>query len=266
MKKIIKILLFIFLFNSIAKSNPNTIDPNLEPGKETRLNSPAGDILVFVPTDYNESCNWPVIFFYHGQGGTISTDLMQKITDRKGFVIVSVEFAQMPAEPMTQFQYKTYVEKEMKNLGAVRHLLQSKLKIDPKMTILAGVSKGGWLVSNMIDYRPQIAAAALMCCAGVKNDLLDTPFMLNNKFIFIGAGETDQNLGAAKRAVSYFRGRGADVLFQCWGGFGHDVNANSEVMKEWLAQVRTKLMADAKKAADMKEKKKAATQSPKTQK
>lgn len=256
-------MILITVLGSVCIAEPNAVSGKLVPGKEAKLTSPAGDILVFVPTDYNESCDWPIIFYYHGQGEKLSTDRLQTATGGKGFVIVSMEFATMPAEHLTVAQYKTYVEQEMKNLGAVRHMLQGKLKINPKMTVLAGVSRGGWLVSSIIDYRPQIASAALITCAGIKTGILETIFTLKDKAIFIGAGENDQNLSAAKKAAIYFTNRGAKVEFECWKGLGHEVNPNSQVMQDWLIKVRTKLIANAKRTAANREAKKADVQVPK---
>ncbi len=259
-------IILITVLGSVCIAEPNAASYEPTPGKEVKLTSPAGDILVFVPADYNESCDWPVIFYYHGQGETLSTERLQTATAGQGFVIVSMEFAPMPAEHLNIRQYKTYVEQEMKNLGAVRHMLQSKLRINPKMTVLAGVSRGGWLVSSMIDYRPQIASAALITCAGIKTGMLDTIFTLKGKAIFIGAGENDQNLSAAQKAAAYFANRGAEVEFECWKGLGHEVNPNSQMMQEWLSKVRKKLTTDAQKAATIKAASKTADQSSKQQK
>ncbi|MCE5340705.1 MAG: hypothetical protein LLF92_06205 [Planctomycetaceae bacterium] len=241
------IMILIAALGSVCLAEPNAAPDKLEPGKEVRLGSIAGEILVYVPTDYNETCNWPVVFYYHGQGQTLSTDWLQTATGRKGFVIVSIEFAPVPSERMTATQYRIYVEQEMKNIGAVRHMLQGKLKIDPKMTILAGVSKGGWLVSSIIDYRPQIGAGALIACAGVRNGILQKTFPLTNRYIFIGAGETDQNLNAAKKASTYFQGRGANVVFEAWKGLGHEINPNSQVMQKWFSDFRNNLNRPASK-------------------
>jgi predicted esterase len=55
------------------------------------------------------------------------------------------------------------------------------------------------------------------------------------KPIYIAAGETDQNLGAAKRAVDYYEGSGAKVTFEEFKGRGHSFDpSTSEILYDWL--------------------------------
>ncbi|MCX5632299.1 MAG: hypothetical protein NTW93_01265 [Phycisphaerae bacterium] len=125
------ITILILAIASAALAEPNAANPIFEPGKEVRLNAGkgAGEILVYVPSDYNDDCNWPAIFYYHGKGGQLSTQWLQIATGGKGFIIVSLEFVESPSEMMNKVQYRVYIEKEMKNFAYVRHFLQGQSPI-----------------------------------------------------------------------------------------------------------------------------------------
>jgi len=234
-------VLLILAIASAALAEPNAAAPAFEPGKEVRLNigKTVGEILVYVPSDYNDDCNWPAIFYYHGKGGSLSTGWLQIATGGKGFVIVSMEFAPTTSERMNPTQYRAYVEREIKNLAFTRHFLQGRLKIDPKMTVLAGVSRGGWLVADIFSIRPQLAAAAVITCAGFHNWLPQEALPLTKKYVYIGAGQTDQNLEPAKKAKRYFENRGADVTFEIYLGLGHSINPNAPKMQKWFLDLRS---------------------------
>ena len=228
---------------SAALAEPNIATPAFEPGKEVRLNigKEVGEILVYVPSDYNSDCNWPAIFYYHGKGGSLSTKWLQTATGGKGFIIVSIEFAPTTSEKMNPIQYRAYVEREIKNLAFTRHFLQGRLKIDPKMTVLAGISRGGWLVADIFGFRPQLAAATVITCAGNHNWLPEEAMSLAGKYVYIGAGETDENLKPAKKAAAYFENRRADVTFEMYAGLGHNINPNSPKMQKWFSDLRSGL-------------------------
>jgi predicted peptidase len=237
------VIILIAAIASAALAEPNIAIPAFEAGKEVRLNvsKTVGEILIFVPADYNDDCNWPAVFYYHGKGGALSTQWLQIATEGKGFIIVSVEFAPTTAEKMEPAQYHAYLEREIKNIAFTRHYLQGRLKIDPKMTILAGVSRGGWLVADIFGIRPRLGAAAVIMCAGYHNWLSEDASSLAGKYVYIGAGETDENLEPAKKAARYFENRRADVTFEVYGGLGHEINPNSPKLQNWFSDLRSKL-------------------------
>jgi predicted esterase len=241
-------LILIVLAASAALGEPNAVSQKFEPGKEARLDAGkvAGEILVYVPSDYNNDCNWPAIFYYHGQDGKLGTKWLQTATGGKGFVIVSLEFSPTTSEQVNRAQYMAYVEREIKNLASVRHFLQGKLKIDPKMTVLAGVSRGGWLAADIFSIRPQLGAAVVITCAGFHPGLAEETVSYTGKYVYVGAGEKDQNLEPAKKAAKYFESRNAETTFEIYGNLGHEINPKSPIMQKWFSDLRSKLSRSVK--------------------
>lgn len=237
------LILWITTIATLCRAEPNVPNPVFEVGKEVRLDvgKSAGEILVYLPSDYNTDCNWPAIYYYHGKGGQLSTQWLQIATEGKGFIIVSLEFAESPSELLNQAQYMAYINKEIKNFAYVRHYLQGQLKIDPKMTVFAGISRGGWLVADIFSVRPQLAAAAVITAAGRHNWLAENSSPLTDKYVYIGAGETDQNLEAAKKAARYFVNRNAEVMLEIYPGLGHQIDPNAPKLKKWFSYLQSSL-------------------------
>jgi predicted esterase len=241
--KILLINLIVLLGSTGIQAEPNSASLKFEPGKEVRLNAGknAGEILVFVPSDYNDQQTWPVIFFYHGMGGQLSTKWLQAVTESKGFVIVSVEYTAVDDDKMRPAEYRIFLQKEVENMAYVRHFLQGKLNIDPKKTILAGISKGGWQVGNIFASRPQLAVAGVITLAGNHAWVPEMLYLMKGKYVYVGAGETDENLAAALRSVQYFKNRGAEVTAEIYKGRGHEVDPNAMKLKKWFSDLRLKL-------------------------
>ena len=243
------VIILIAAFASAVWAEPNSAIPVFEPGKEAPLkfDKEAIECIVYVPTDYNDNYNWPVLFFYHGKGAKLSAERIKIATQGKNFVIVCMEFAPTTAETMNPGQYRLYLQREIKNLAFVRHWLQDKLKIDPKMTVLSGSSRGGWLAADIFNFRPQLAAATVIICAGYQEWLIKEDRSFAGKYVYIGAGETDQNLGAAKKAIKYFANREAEVTFEVYAGWGHRMKPDSEKLQKWFSDLRSKLNRPAAK-------------------
>ena len=252
------VIVLIATVATLARAEPNAVSPAFEPGEEVRLKFDKESIecIVYVPTDYNDNYNWPVLFFYHGKGAPLSANRIKIATQGKNFVVVCMEFAPTTAETMNPTQYRLYLQREIKNLAFVRHWLQDKLKIDPKMTVLSGSSRGGWLAADIFNFRPQLAAATVIICAGYQEWLIKEDRSFAGKYVYIGAGETDQNLEAAKKAKRYFVNRKADVTFEVYAGLGHEMNPNSVKLQNWFSDLRSKLNHPVTKMQSSEETKK----------
>ena len=71
-----------------------TTFPQIVPGIH-RFEAPKANnfFLVYVPQDYTPDRAWPVIFCYHGAGGSAGTFPFQQVTRGKGFIIIGMNYA-----------------------------------------------------------------------------------------------------------------------------------------------------------------------------
>jgi predicted esterase len=221
---------------SASAADPNAKPPPaLAPGSEIRLpiddpNVPGGDVLVYVPSDYDEHRAWPAIFYYHGAGEQPATDRFRTATDGKGFIIVALEFVP-PGDP-------DYLRQEQANLDTVVRHLDAHLKLDATRLVLAGVSRGGWVVSSLFDMESDPWKGVTIFCAGRMAVLSSArKATLRSKFFYVGAGETDPNLRAARAAAEYYRRRQAQVTFEVYPGLGHAVDPAAPGLRAWFQQL-----------------------------
>ncbi len=212
--------------------NPEKInDPNFAPGQESRIdvNSKLVGIdhfMVYVPSDYNDNQDWPVIFFYHGQGGHPTTWPFKQITDGNSFVVIGMGYAPGAESPKNAGQYINYIKRLRKSAFEVKKYVSERLRIDDKRLFIAGCSMGGWYISSLFESSPKAWAGAVIIAAGrspgagiAADDSGRTA--LHGKPIYIGAGEKDMNLSAAQKAHAYYERLGADITFEQYQGQGH---------------------------------------------
>jgi enterochelin esterase-like enzyme len=94
--------------------------PRFVPGEEVRIdvdNEQIGDdhFMVYVPSDYNDKRDWPVIFCYHGQSGQPTTWPMRQAVRGKGFIVIGMGY--MPAKKkMRRGEYMNLLKREKRSV------------------------------------------------------------------------------------------------------------------------------------------------------
>jgi poly(3-hydroxybutyrate) depolymerase len=217
--------------------------PGFVPGQEVRVDVDDKDIgndhfMVYVPSDYTDEQDWPVIFCFHGMDGQPTTWPFKETTRGKGFIIVGMGYVEGGKGKMTRGQYVNYIKRERKSILRVKKHVSNHLKIDNNRLFVAGYSKGGWHSSAILESSAKVWAGAIIFAAGRSphaNVLPSNKNALRNKPIYIGAGETDTNLAAAKKANTHYRRWGANVAFEEFKGRGHGFEpSESAILYNWL--------------------------------
>lgn len=219
--------------------------PKFALGEEIRVDVDnkyiGGDhFLVYVPSDYTADANWPVIFVYHGMNAQPTTWPFRQATQGKGFIIIGMGYVPQENSKMTKEQYIDYMGRERRSVLEVKRQVSKALKIDEDRFFVGGFSKGGWHSSAMIESSPKVWAGAVIFAAGRSRSvsLISTPAgkkALQDKPIYIGAGEKDANLRSAKRAAEYYKQLGAKVTFEEFKGAGHGFDpTGSQILYNWL--------------------------------
>lgn len=219
-------------------------EPKFVPGKEARVNTDSEDIggdhfLVYVPSDYNDDRDWPVIFFYHGASGRPTTELIRQTTAGEGFIIVGMGYSEGGQGQLTKGKYLNYLKRERKSVLSVKRYVAEHLKVDQTRLFIAGFSKGGWHTAAMLECTGKVWAGAVILAAGRGRIVLaittpTTRKAIKGKPIYIGAGEKDVNLASAKKAATYYERVGAMVTFEQYPGLGHDYDPNVGKLRDWL--------------------------------
>jgi predicted esterase len=214
--------------------------PKFVPGEEIRIDVDneriGGDhFMVYVPSDYNDERDWPVIFCYHGQSGQPTTWPMRQAIRGKGFIVIGMGYVPTK-QRMSRGEYINLLKREKRSVLEVKKYVGEHLRIDERRLFVSGFSKGGWHSANMVEASPKGWAGAVIFAAGRRGILQPASKQaFRGKPIYIGAGENDVNMKAAKRAVAYYRRLGAEVTFEEFKGEGHSFDpSGSETLYNWL--------------------------------
>ncbi|MHC4571376.1 MAG: alpha/beta hydrolase-fold protein [Planctomycetota bacterium] len=228
-----------------AADRPNKTDePSFVPGKEVRVDIDnkriGGDhFTVYIPSDYTDEHDWPVIFLYHGANGKPTTWPLRQVTAERGFIIIGMGYVEHSTGKTTRGEYVNYIKRERRSVLEVKRYVSRHLRVDKKRMFITGFSMGGWHTSIMLESSAKVWAGAAILCAGRSRNasLIATAAgraALYGKPIYIGAGEKDMNLAAAKKAATYYERVGAKVTFEEHKGLGHTIDPNSETLRDWL--------------------------------
>lgn len=197
-------------------------------GKETKILDLAtgglGYYVVYVPKDYNPEREWPLIICYHGSNGNPQSWPFKDLTDGQNYLILGMEYTD---------REKPQAQTEVDNLKRILKFLNTKVRINPKLTFMGGFSQGGWSTSSfsnlMID---QLAGLIIMGSGGTPGD--KAALALKNKPVFIGIGENDPANKSAKDAKAAYTDKNALVTFEEFKGLAHQCDTKDKPLKDWL--------------------------------
>jgi hypothetical protein len=208
--------------------------PIFEPGKEYHVvtdNEAIGtkSFNVYVPVDYTEDCNWPVIFRYKGRGDKYNPIICRggrmNICDRGAIVIGMGYLDTANKRRMPAIEYIDYIDRELRSIYEAKELVSKHLKVDNNSLFISGSSAGGWLASNLLEYRAQFWAGACIFVAGrhSSSSVLTNQYSLRafeGMPVFIGSSLPGSSHGVnhkwAREGQRIYKQRGAIVSFEIY--------------------------------------------------
>ncbi|MCM8542866.1 MAG: hypothetical protein NE328_21545 [Lentisphaeraceae bacterium] len=197
---------------------------------------------VYLPENYSPEKKWPAIFYFHGLNGKPGTGTFQKYTDKKDFIIISMDYYFKGTQQFKSTkESQDYTIKEYNNVIAARDHLVKSISLDPKQIYLAGISKGGWITSNICETKLDDFAGAIIFLAGKLGGPkrpIKVPFKSGIP-IYVGVGEFDGNFIPGVAAIEYFKPLRTQVTFEIFDGIGHAMPKETPVLfSEWLNMQR----------------------------
>lgn len=198
------------------------------------------DYLMYLPENYNEIKKWPLMLFLHGAGERGEDIEKVKrhgppklIEEGKDFPFIIIS-PQCPESSWWAF--------ETFNLNELLNDIKSKYSIDNASIYLTGLSMGGYGTWDMAIDFPDLFAALIPICGGVRNNKgLEK---LTHIPVWVFHGEKDQTVlfKFSQDAVDKLTALGGNVKFTAYPEAEHDswteTYENPEVYKWMLAQVK----------------------------
>ncbi len=221
--------------------------PLFEPGKEYHIVTDdravgTQSFNLYVPRDYTADRNWPVIFRYKGRGDKYNPIICRggrsNICDR-GAIVAGMGYFEQPKGKVTQAQFTGYIGREFKSIQEVKRLISKHLRIDDERLFISGSSAGGWLAANLLEYRAQAWAGAMIFVAGrhasaslLTNEASTRAFQ--GLPVFFGASLPGASHGGnypwAVQGAAIYESRGAVVTFQI---YTDDWLVHCPLLRDW---------------------------------
>lgn len=208
--------------------------PELLPGTEVRMTASETEktFLVYVPVDYTDKRPFPIIFYYHGWGGTATTWMFKRITKGHGFIVVGMNYA-------TDAYYKGLspdaTAADIRFFEEALTFLSTRLNIATDYIFMGGYSQGGYSTTVLGEQLLDRLAGRLVLGAGRRDVDMNPPppKLIQGHPVFFGVGALDDpHYRRAKRASEIYREWGADVTFEAWPDETHKLSP------EWLRKIR----------------------------
>jgi hypothetical protein len=226
-----------------------TKTPIFEPGKEYHVltdNEAIGtkSFNVYVPVDYTEDRSWPVIFRYKGRGDKYNPIICRggrMNTCDRGAIIIGMGYLDTANKRrMPAIEYIDYIDRELRSIYEAKELVSKHLKVDNDRLFVSGTSAGGWLASNLLEYRAQFWAGACIIVAGRHS----SSSVLTNQYsikafegmpIFLGSSLPGSSHGVnhkwAREGQRIYEQRGAIVSFEIYKT--DDWLVHSPLLRNW---------------------------------
>jgi hypothetical protein len=206
----------------------------LAAGAESTIALPlsGAQMKVFLPTNYKADTKWPAVFFYPGQGGKPSTGFIRHHTDDRDFIVVGLPYV----TPESDQPQPNFASREAQTFRAARQWLAAHASLDEARVYLGGVSKGGWTTSLLGEPELPRLAGLIIVLAGRSFPWSAAPggAAYRGKPIYIGDGETDNNMRPARQAATFFQRQGAALTFEEYLGLGHATPPDATRLRTWL--------------------------------
>ena len=231
MNWIYKLSLFLTLALSLCAA-----EEKYEAGREYDAVLPGSGLHVklYVPLNYTPDHKWPLIIFYHGLGGSPTTDCIARHCEGRDFIIVGMSYCERHTSPLSKPQHVAYIQKERKNLLTTVGWVKENISLDTQRVFMGGISKGGWTTSFVGEREMKRLAGLIILLAGRQRGAVPGSQTMTGFPIYVGVGEMDPNQLSSVHGVGFYRHCGADVTYEEFAGLGHQAPQKAQRLVQWL--------------------------------
>jgi predicted peptidase len=234
-KNIIIVLLVIFISGcAIMKSKVSTRQENRRlTGEDFSIN-----YLLYLPKDYDESKEYPLVLFLHGAGERGSSLEKVKKHGPPKLVEQGKDFPFILVSPQCPLNERWDTEQ----LSALIDEIEDEFNINNNRIYVTGISMGGYGTWKMAQTFPDRFAAIIPICGG--GDFSNACIIKHLPiWTFHGAKDKVVSLGESERMVNNLKRCNGNVKFTVYPDATHDSwteTYNNPEVYEWLLKQERK--------------------------
>ncbi len=207
-------LLAMTFWNEASADAPNGVQRPQTLDRQVRVQM---DYLLYLPRDYDQRDQWPLLLFLHGVGerapdiNKVKTHGPPKLIAAGKPLPLIVVSPQCPAD-----QWWRPAE-----LAALLDEVVGKYKVDEDRVYVTGLSMGGFGTWALAAYSPDRFAAIAPVCGGGE-PLLTAWFHFPPAWVFHGAKDSVVPIARARAMVEALQKAGSEVKLTVYPDAGHD--------------------------------------------
>jgi predicted peptidase len=201
---------------------PHPANSQEQPGTQTaaRLDADVNielGYLIYLPKDYDQQEQWPLLLFLHGAGERGDNLDMVKVHGPPKLVAAGQDMPFIVVSP----QCPAGRWWEPVELTALLDEVSAKHKVDPDRIYVTGLSMGGFGTWQLASHIPDRLAAIAPICGGGE-PLQTRGYSHLPVWAFHGAKDEVVPLSRSEVMIEALKGNGADPKFTVYPEAGHD--------------------------------------------
>ena len=216
-----------------------------QPGQMIALATQADDgeqpAALYVPANYNDGREWPLIVFLHGMGER-GADGVDQTTVGIGPAI-QAHPERFPALVLMPQCSSDYVWTSPNGIAHIDHAIaqvRERYNIDAQRIYLTGLSMGGYGAFNYAALHPERFAAVVPICGGGNPERHAEPLATIPMWVFHGGADNVVAPERSRQMVEAIRNAGGNIQYTEYPGVGHNswdaAYGDPEVIAWMLAQ------------------------------
>ncbi len=195
------------------------------------------DYLFYLPQNYAERDQWPLVLFLHGSGERGSDLELVKKHGPPKLIAAGKQFPFIVVSPQCPGDLRW----QPAQLAGLLDDVASRYKVDPDRIYVTGLSMGGQGTWNLAGFAPDRFAAIVPVCGSGEPESASS-FAHVPVWVFHGAQDAAVPLDASRRMVEALTSAGGTPKFTIYPEAGHDswteTYENPELYDWLLAQKR----------------------------
>ncbi len=188
--------------------------------------------LLYLPKDYEEKDNWPLMVFLHGAGERGDDLELLKVHGPSKLIAAGKDFPCIVLAPQCQNRTRWYPQAVIELIDKIAN----EYKVDKRRIYLTGLSMGGYGTWALAAEYPKVFAAIAPICGGGDPEKAEA-YVGIPTWVFHGAKDGTVELEKSEEMVDAIKAAGGEPKFTVYPEAEHDswtATYDNPELFEWM--------------------------------